>query len=71
MFIITWYLASAAARRAASESGRDVRKSVKSNAFTGLSLNEAKQILNISDLEDIPKIRSVSCVINDNDILLS
>ena len=59
-FISISFLATAATRRAATESGKDARKSVKANAFTGLSLQEAKQILNINDLHDIPKIRTVS-----------
>ena len=53
-------LATAAARKAASEAGRDGNKTIKANAFTGLSVQEAKQILNINDLEDLEKIRTVS-----------
>ena len=60
MFMFSILLATAAARKAASEAGRDVNKTVKANAFTGLSVQEAKQILNINDLEDLEKIRTVS-----------
>jgi import inner membrane translocase subunit TIM16 len=51
------YQATAASRRAASETGKSVNNAVKANAFTGLSLQEAKQILNIDNHEDITKIR--------------
>ena len=60
MFMFSILLATAAARKATSEAGQDVNKTVKANAFTGLSVQEAKQILNVNDLEDLEKIRKVS-----------
>ena len=52
--------ASAAVKKAASEAGRDGTKTVKANTFTGLSLDESKQILNVSSLDDIQSVRKVS-----------
>lgn len=60
--LVTFLSASAAARRAAAETGKDGAKTVKANTFTGLSLEESKQILNVTDLEDVESLRKVSVV---------
>ena len=52
-------LASAAARQAAAEAGQDGTKTVKANAYTGMSIQEARQILNVQDLEDFELLRKV------------
>ena len=52
-------LASAAARRTAAEAGQDGTKTVKANAYTGMSLQEAQQILNVQDLESLDLLRKV------------
>lgn len=57
-------IASANARRAAAEAGKDGSKTVKANAYTGLSLQEATQILNVSDIEDLETLRKVTVVGN-------
>lgn len=49
-----------AARRAAEEAGRDGAKTVKANTYTGMSLQEALQILNVKDLENIELVKKVS-----------
>lgn len=46
-----------AARRAAEEAGRDGTKAAQAASFTGISLQEAQQILNIKDIDDIEIIR--------------
>lgn len=51
------YQASAATRRAAAEAGKDGSKTVKANTFTGMSLQEAQQILNVQDVQDLEKLR--------------
>ena len=54
-----------AARRAAEEAGRDGSKAAQAASFTGISLQEAQQILNIKDIDDIDIIRKVSIIIDD------
>ena len=56
MFLI---VATAAARRSAAEAGRDGAKTVKADTFTGMSLQEAKQVLDVQDLDDLEQIRKV------------
>ncbi len=51
--------ASAAARQSAAEAGRDGMKTVKANTYTGLSLQEARQILNVQDPDDLEALRKV------------
>jgi import inner membrane translocase subunit TIM16 len=45
--------AGTAAKAAASESGKDATKTVKHNAYTGMSIEEALQILNVKDVSDV------------------
>ncbi|XP_003388058.1 PREDICTED: mitochondrial import inner membrane translocase subunit tim16-like [Amphimedon queenslandica] len=51
------YQATAAARKAATEAGRDANKAAKASTYTGLSLQEAKSILSVDDLENLEAIR--------------
>ena len=53
------HAASMAARRAAEEAGRDGAKAAKANTYTGMTLQEAKQILNVQNMEKIDSIRKV------------
>lgn len=48
------------ARQAAEEAGRSGTQAAKASSLTGMSLTEAKQILNIQDLEDLDTIRKVT-----------
>jgi len=59
MLLFHFYVASMAARRAAEEAGRDGAKASKANTYTGMTLQEAKQILNVQNLEDIDGVRKV------------
>lgn len=47
------------ARQEAEKAGRSGTNSAKASAFTGMSLQEAKQILNVKEVEDIEAIRKV------------
>ena len=58
--VCSLYSATMAARRAAEEAGRDGTKAAQAASFTGISLQEAQQILNIKDIDDIEIIRKVS-----------
>ena len=40
------------ARKAAEEAGRSGTQAAKASSFTGMTLDEAKQILNVQDLKD-------------------
>ena len=51
--------ATVAARRAAEEAGRDGHKAARAASYTGMSLQEAQQILNIRDLENVDSIKQV------------
>lgn len=59
LLILFINVATAAARKAATEAGRDANKAAKANTFTGMSLQEAKDILNVSDLKDLETVRKV------------
>ncbi len=48
-----------AARQEAEQAGRSGTNAAKASAFTGMSLQEAKQILNIKEVEDVDIIRKV------------
>ena len=61
-------VASAAARRSAAEAGRDGTKTVKADTFTGMPLQEAKQVLNVQDLDDVEQIRTV-CLLSKEKVL--
>ena len=52
-------IASAAARQSAAEAGKDGMKTVKANTYTGLSLQEARQILNVQDPDNLEALRKV------------
>ena len=41
------------ARRAAAEAGRGGSKAARAASYTGISLKEAQEILNIKDIDDI------------------
>jgi hypothetical protein len=57
------YQVTMAARRAAEEAGRDGTRAARAASSTGISLQEAQQILNIKNIDDIEAIRKVSvCV---------
>ena len=47
------------ARATAEEAGRSGSQAAKASSFTGISLDEAKQILDVRDLNDIPSILKV------------
>ena len=47
------------AKQAAEEAGRSGTNAAKANSFTGISLQEAKQILNVKDIENIEGVRKV------------
>lgn len=47
------------ARQAAEEAGRSGTNAAKANSYTGMNLQEAKQILDIKDVEDVDVIRKV------------
>ena len=47
------------ARQAAEEAGRSGTKAAKASNITGMSLSEAKQILNVNDLENLEAIKKV------------
>ena len=51
--------AAASARRAAEEAGRDGRRAAKASSYTGMSLHEARQILNVQDVSDTEAIKKV------------
>ena len=62
---IAWNVLSAAtvsARQAAEDAGRSGIQAAKASNITGMSLSEAKQILNVKDLESMEIIKKV-CVI--------
>ena len=63
MSFILFHVATSAARKAATEAGRDANRTVKATATTGLSLPEAKQILNIDDLENLEYVRKVTLIL--------
>ena len=50
-----------AARRAAEAAGRDGNKAAQAVSSTGITLQEAQQILNLKDIDDVETIRKV-CV---------
>ena len=63
------YQATMAARQAAEEAGRSAPKAAKATNLTGLSLQEAQQILNVKELDNVELIRKVCydvCVIAYN-----
>ncbi len=49
-----------AARQAAEAAGRDGAKAARNHTYSGMSLQEAKQILNVDNLEDVEVIRKAS-----------
>ena len=49
-----------AARKAAEQAGRDGTKAARAVSYTGLSLQEAQQILNLKDIDNIDSIRKVT-----------
>ena len=51
------------AHKTAEEAGRSGTRAAKASSITGMSLGEAKQILNVQDLENIGHIRKVRCCI--------
>lgn len=51
--------AAASARRAAEEAGRDGRRAAKASSYTGMSLHEARQILNVRDVSDTEAVKKV------------
>ena len=51
--------ATMAARRAAEEAGRDGTRAARAASFTGMPLQEAEQILNLKDIDDLDAIRKV------------
>lgn len=51
------YQATMAARQEAEKAGRSGTNAAKASALTGMNLQEAKQILNIKDVENIEGIR--------------
>ena len=53
------HAATVAARKAAEEAGRDGNRAARAASFTGISLQEAQQILNVKDLDDMEAIRKV------------
>ena len=71
MSFILFHVATSAARKAATEAGRDANRTVKATATTGLSLPEAKQILNIDDLENLEYVRKVTLVLSTHVISFS
>ena len=58
-FVANFCPAASATKQAAEQSGRDGAKSVKASAYTGMSLEEAKQILNIRELNDLEVVAKV------------
>ncbi len=48
------------ARNAAEAAGRSGTNAAKASSLTGMSLGEAKQILNVKDLENLEAIKKVS-----------
>ena len=58
--MITMYSATMSARKAAEEAGRSGTQAAKASTLTGMNLGEAKQILNVQDLKDLPTIRKVN-----------
>ena len=55
------HVATVAARRAAEAAGRDGNKAAQAVSSTGITLQEAQQILNLKDIDDVENIRKV-CV---------
>lgn len=53
------YQASMSARHTAEEEGRSGSKAAQASSLTGISLNEAKQILNVQNLDDTAAILKV------------
>lgn len=53
------YSATMSAHKTAEEAGRSGSQAAKASSLTGMSLGEAKQILNIEDLKDTPSILKV------------
>ena len=51
---------SMSARNAAEAAGRSGTNAAKASSLTGMSLGEAKQILNVKDLENLEAIKKVS-----------
>lgn len=47
------------ARQAAEDAGRSGTQAAKASNITGMSISEAKQILNVKDLENIGTIKKV------------
>ena len=47
------------ARKTANEAGKDGIKTAKANAYTGMQLEEAKQIIGVNNLDDLDAIRKV------------
>jgi len=56
---LTLATATMAARRAAEEAGRDGTRAARAASFTGMPLQEAQQILNLKDIDDLDAIRKV------------
>ena len=59
---------SMSARNAAEAAGRSGTNAAKANSLTGMSVEEARQILNIKDLEDTELIRKVSELVLSREI---
>lgn len=53
------FSATTSARKTAEEAGRSGTQAAKASNLTGMGLSEAKQILNVQDLEDISGIKKV------------
>ncbi|XP_064404872.1 mitochondrial import inner membrane translocase subunit tim16-like [Halichondria panicea] len=51
------YQATVAARQEAEQAGRSGTNAAKASSLTGMSLQEAKQILNVKEVEDIESVR--------------
>lgn len=48
------------ARKAAEEAGRSGSQAAKASSLTGMNLSEAKQILNLQDLDNMDVIKKVT-----------
>lgn len=59
-----------AARRTAEEAGRDGNKAAQAASYTGISLQEAQQILNIKDIDEIDTIRKVSEQFHEQNLMI-
>lgn len=63
------YSATVSARNAAEGAGRNGAQAAKASSLTGMSLDEAKQILNVRDLKDTPTILKVTIFMRKSESL--